>query len=53
MDRLFTRFGRVVTRENEDIEGTGLGLYLCREMVRRLGGDVSATSAEGRGPPSR
>ncbi len=49
MDRLFTRFGRVVTRENEDIEGTGLGLYLCREMVRRLGGDVSATSAEGQG----
>ena len=49
MDRLFTRFGRVVTRENEEIDGTGLGLYLCREMVRRLGGDVTATSAEGQG----
>ncbi|MGD0833344.1 MAG: HAMP domain-containing sensor histidine kinase [Candidatus Dormibacteria bacterium] len=49
MDRLFTRFGRVVTPRNEDIEGTGLGLYLCREMVRRLGGDVTATSAEGQG----
>ena len=49
MDRLFTRFGRVVTRENEEIEGTGLGLYLCREMVRRLGGDVTASSTEGQG----
>jgi signal transduction histidine kinase len=49
MDRLFTRFGRVVTRANEEITGTGLGLYLCREMVRRLGGDVTAISTEGRG----
>jgi len=26
-----------------------LGLYLCRELVRRLGGDVTATSVEGQG----
>ena len=25
------------------------GLYLCRELVRRLGGDVTATSVEGEG----
>jgi len=49
MGRLFTRFGRIVTTATEGIGGTGLGLYLCRELVRRLGGDVTATSVEGRG----
>ena len=49
VDRLFTRFGRIVTPANQGIEGTGLGLYLCRETARRLGGDVTATSIEGRG----
>jgi signal transduction histidine kinase len=49
MDRLFTRFGRIVTTATEGIGGTGLGLYLCRELVRRLGGDVTATSKEGQG----
>lgn len=49
LERLFTRFGRIVTPANEGIAGTGLGLYLCREMVRRLGGDVTAASVEGKG----
>jgi len=49
MGRLFTRFGRIVTAATEGIGGTGLGLYLCRELVRRLGGDITATSVEGRG----
>jgi signal transduction histidine kinase len=49
MGRLFTRFGRIVTSATEGIGGTGLGLYLCRELVRRLGGDVTATSVERQG----
>lgn len=49
LERLFTRFGRIVTPANQGIAGTGLGLYLCREMVRRLGGDVTAASVEGKG----
>ena len=49
MGRLFTRFGRIVTTATEGIGGTGLGLYLCRELVRRLGGDITATSVEGQG----
>ncbi|HEV7680189.1 MAG TPA: ATP-binding protein [Candidatus Dormibacteraeota bacterium] len=49
MDRLFTRFGRIVTAENSHIQGTGLGLYLARELVRMQGGDITAESAPGEG----
>jgi PAS domain S-box-containing protein len=46
---LFTRFGRIVTRENAHIAGTGLGLYLCRELAHRHDGEVTVTSAPGVG----
>ena len=46
---LFTRFGRIVTPENSHIFGSGLGLYLVRELVRLHGGQVRATSVLGRG----
>jgi PAS domain S-box-containing protein len=49
MRRLFTRFGRVVNPETSDIGGTGLGLYLSREMARRLGGDLTAAPRAGGG----
>ena len=49
MPRLFTRFGRVVTRENSHIAGTGLGLYLSRELARLHGGDITVSSTAGKG----
>lgn len=49
MRRLFTRFGRVVSPETSDIGGTGLGLYLSREMARRLGGDLIGAPRTGGG----
>jgi PAS domain S-box-containing protein len=49
LDRLFTRFGRIVTPETAGIAGTGLGLYLARDLARRHGGDVTVTSEPGRG----
>lgn len=49
IDRLFTRFGRIVTPETSHIPGTGLGLYLSRELARLHGGDLTAASTPGRG----
>jgi signal transduction histidine kinase len=49
IDRLFTRFGRIVTPETSHIPGTGLGLYLSRELARLHGGDLTATSVQGKG----
>ena len=38
--RLFTRFGRLVD-EGSPVKGTGLGLYLSREIARAHGGDIT------------
>jgi signal transduction histidine kinase len=52
-ERLFTRFGRMVTDENSHIPGTGLGLYLSRELARMHGGEVDFESAKGLGSTFR
>lgn len=49
MRHLFTRFGRLPTEENIAIPGTGLGLFLCREIANRHGGALTAESRLGEG----
>jgi signal transduction histidine kinase len=49
MPTLFTRFGRIVTPANSHILGTGLGLYLCRELAHMHAGELDATSTPGAG----
>lgn len=49
MPKLFTRFGRILTPENRGISGTGLGLYLSREIARQHGGDIRVASQTGVG----
>jgi len=44
--RLFEQFYRVKTRETEEIPGTGLGLWMSREMARKMGGDIMLESIE-------
>ena len=38
--RLFGRFMRVERPDSDHVPGTGMGLYLSRELARRMGGDV-------------
>ncbi|HEX6540430.1 MAG TPA: GAF domain-containing protein [Ktedonobacterales bacterium] len=37
---LFGRFARLESAKISQIRGTGLGLYICRQIVRAMGGDV-------------
>jgi signal transduction histidine kinase len=54
LKRIFTRFYRVPARNVLRINGTGLGLFLVRSIVRQHGGDVEAASeGEGRGTTIR
>jgi signal transduction histidine kinase len=44
---LFTRFGRIPTSQH--VQGTGLGLWLSREIARMHDGDLTVESAAGTG----
>ncbi len=48
--RLFGRFARLDGARVSQIRGTGLGLYICRQLTRAMGGDVwllESTPGEG------
>jgi signal transduction histidine kinase/GAF domain-containing protein len=47
--RIFGRFERADNARAYGIGGTGLGLYLCRELIERHGGRIWFESAEGQG----
>jgi two-component system phosphate regulon sensor histidine kinase PhoR len=47
--RIFGKFYRVDPNQTRGVGGTGLGLYICRELVRRMDGRISVTSREGEG----
>src|SRR5437868_2753459 len=47
--RLFQRFSRISSEATRSIGGTGLGLYLARELARQHGGDIAVESQPGKG----
>ncbi len=49
MEHLFSKFYRVKTADTEKISGTGLGLWISREIARKMGGDITVESIEGVG----
>ena len=49
LDRIFEKFHRVEDPMTMTTGGTGLGLYIARELTRAMGGEVEAASAPRRG----
>jgi two-component system phosphate regulon sensor histidine kinase PhoR len=47
--RIFGKFYRLDPKQTRGVGGTGLGLYICRELVRRMEGRISVESKEGHG----
>jgi PAS domain S-box-containing protein len=48
-DRLFQPFSQVDASTTRQHGGSGLGLAICRQLVHRMGGEIGAMSAPGRG----
>jgi two-component system phosphate regulon sensor histidine kinase PhoR len=49
LERIFDKFYRLDPEMTRGIRGTGLGLYICSELVRRMGGRIWVTSTKGEG----
>jgi signal transduction histidine kinase len=47
--RIFEKFYRLDPNQTRGVGGTGLGLYICRELVHRMGGAIEVRAAEGGG----
>jgi signal transduction histidine kinase len=48
-ERIFEKFYRADPQLARGVGGTGLGLYICRELVQRMGGDIEVESEPGLG----
>jgi signal transduction histidine kinase len=47
--RIFAKFHRLDPELTRGVAGAGLGLYICRELVRQMSGRISLESREGAG----
>jgi PAS domain S-box-containing protein len=48
-ERIFKKFYRLDPNLTRGIGGTGLGLYICRELLRRMGSEIHVSSTPGEG----
>jgi PAS domain S-box-containing protein len=48
-DRIFEKFYRLDPQQTKGVGGSGLGLYICRELVERMNGQLTVASEPGRG----
>ncbi len=47
--KLFEKFYRVQTDKTREITGTGLGLFIVKQIVEKMNGKISVKSTEGQG----
>lgn len=45
--RIFTKFSRIDNPLTRKVQGSGLGLYITKNLVEKMGGRISVTSGEG------
>jgi two-component system phosphate regulon sensor histidine kinase PhoR len=48
-DRIFEKFYRLDPQQTQGVGGSGLGLYICRELVERMEGRLHVESEPGKG----
>ena len=45
--RIFTKFSRIDNPLTRKVQGSGLGLYITKSLVEKMGGRISVTAGEG------
>ena len=48
-EKLFNSFQQVDSKRNRNIEGTGLGLVICKQLLELMGGKITVESEYGKG----
>ena len=48
-ERIFEKFHRLDPGQSRGVGGSGLGLYISRGLVERMGGRIDVDSAPGQG----
>jgi signal transduction histidine kinase len=48
-ERIFEKFYRLDPEQRRGVGGSGLGLYICRELVERMNGRIEVESEPGKG----
>ncbi|MBP9759895.1 MAG: PAS domain S-box protein [Candidatus Pacebacteria bacterium] len=51
--RIFTKMYRASNAQQVEVNGNGIGLYMCKAFAEALGGGISFTSLEGKGTTFR